>query len=166
MSDLLVESIVPAKVVVIRHFWPKSLCRDYVAFLRTLPLVPTPGRPRRGEAVRVNDRLQVDDPLFAARLWQQTGLRDALDQSAAELWSVSSPSPCRLADRNMTADKQSTRGGQPLGLSPNIRVYRYSKGQFFACHWTSSPSLPFCYSQCRAIFRSTIYCFTDLFTPS
>jgi hypothetical protein len=26
------------------------------------------------------------------------------------------------------------RGGEPVGLSPNIRVYRYSKGQFFDCH--------------------------------
>lgn len=25
-------------------------------------------------------------------------------------------------------------GGEPLGLNPNIRVYRYSKGQFFAKH--------------------------------
>lgn len=26
------------------------------------------------------------------------------------------------------------RGGQPVGLNPNIRIYRYSKGQYFDCH--------------------------------
>jgi hypothetical protein len=26
------------------------------------------------------------------------------------------------------------RGGEPIGLNPNIRVYRYSKGQYFDCH--------------------------------
>lgn len=26
------------------------------------------------------------------------------------------------------------RGGEVVGLSPNIRVYRYSKGQYFDCH--------------------------------
>lgn len=25
-------------------------------------------------------------------------------------------------------------GGEPLGLNANIRIYRYSKGQFFAQH--------------------------------
>ncbi len=26
------------------------------------------------------------------------------------------------------------RGGELIGLSPNIRVYRYKKGQYFDCH--------------------------------
>jgi len=66
------------KVVVFRSFWPRSLCKDYVAFLRELPLVTTPGKPKRGEAVRVNDRFQIDDPKFAHRLWTETGLKEAL----------------------------------------------------------------------------------------
>jgi hypothetical protein len=68
----------PSKVILVRNFWPRSLCRDYVAFLKGLPLVTTPGRPRRGEAVRVNDRFQIDDAAFANRLWTDTGLREAL----------------------------------------------------------------------------------------
>lgn len=28
----------------------------------------------------------------------------------------------------------SGRGGQVIGLNPNIRIYRYSKGQYFDCH--------------------------------
>ncbi|KAG6038815.1 hypothetical protein E4U41_003621 [Claviceps citrina] len=102
------------KIVTIPSFFPKSLCRDYVTFLRTLPLQTTPGRPKRGEAVRVNDRFQVSDAAFAARLWERTGLKEALLGGAET---------------------------GPVGLNPNIRVYRYSKGQYFDCHYDDSNNL-------------------------
>ncbi|PHH82650.1 hypothetical protein CDD82_5286 [Ophiocordyceps australis] len=108
-----------SKIALIQGFFPRALCRDYVAFLRTLPLQTTPGRPKRGEAVRVNDRFQVDDGSFARRLWEQTGLREALSHDdVKDLWQ-----------------------GEPVGLSPNIRVYRYSKGQYFDCHYDDSNTL-------------------------
>jgi hypothetical protein len=77
-----------SKLVLIPSFFPRSLCRDYVSFLRTLPLQTTPGRPKRGEAVRVNDRFQIDDAAFALRLWEQTGLKEALLESehVKDLW--------------------------------------------------------------------------------
>lgn len=78
VMDLQPESMLDSRVVLIRNFWPKSLCRDYVSFLRTLSLTTTPGKPKRGDAVRVNDRFQVQDPAFASRLWLQTGLQDVL----------------------------------------------------------------------------------------
>jgi hypothetical protein len=75
------------QIVLLRNFWPKSLCRDYVAFLAGLPLTTTPGRPKRGEATRVNDRFQIIDPQFAQRLWLQTGLKEALlEDSVRHLW--------------------------------------------------------------------------------
>lgn len=87
VSDLNVETLVESKVVVLRTFWPRNLCRDYVSFLKTLPLVTTPGKPKRGDAVRVNDRFQIQDPGFANRLWLETGLKDAiLDSSVAHMW--------------------------------------------------------------------------------
>jgi hypothetical protein len=85
--ELTPESLVQDKIVVLRSFFPRSLCRDYVSFLRELPLITTPGKPKRGEAVRVNDRYQIDDPLFAHRLWTETGLNDAiLSKDVAHLW--------------------------------------------------------------------------------
>lgn len=78
VEPLAFDSVVPAKVVVARSFFPRSLCRTYVDFLARLPLITTPARPKRGEAVRQNDRFQVHDPAFASRLWRDTGLRDAL----------------------------------------------------------------------------------------
>ena len=76
------------RIALIPSFFPRSLCRDYVAFLKTLPLQTTPGRPKRGEAVRVNDRFQIDDAAFATRLWEQTGLKEALleGEHVRDLW--------------------------------------------------------------------------------
>ncbi|KAH8199753.1 hypothetical protein TruAng_006098 [Truncatella angustata] len=90
VAPLSLEPPVPAledKILVARNFFPRSLCRDYVTFLQSLPLVTTPGRPKRGEAVRVNDRFQIDDFQFAQRLWLETGLKDLLNQeSVRHLW--------------------------------------------------------------------------------
>ncbi|KAK0717067.1 hypothetical protein B0T26DRAFT_675437 [Lasiosphaeria miniovina] len=116
VADLSLEPVVPDKVVVLRSFFPRSLCRDYVSVLGTLPLTTTPGKPKRGEALRVNDRYQIDDPKFADRLWSETGLKDAvLSDDVAHLW-----------------------GGDVIGLNANIRVYRYSPGQFFDAHYDDS----------------------------
>lgn len=80
--DLSVESLVPGQIALIRNLWTSSLCRTFVAFLSSLPLVTTPGKPKKGEAVRVNDRYQVDDAHFARRLWAETGLEKLLSQGA------------------------------------------------------------------------------------
>lgn len=87
MIDLQPESLLDSRVLLIRNFWPKSLCRDYVSFLRSLPLTTTPGKPKRGDAVRVNDRFQVQDQGFANRLWLETGLKQTLlDDEWKDLW--------------------------------------------------------------------------------
>lgn len=77
------------KIVTIDSFFPRGLCRDYVSFLQTLPLQTTPGKPKRGDAVRVNDRFQVQDGVFATTLWEKTGLREALlEEDVKHLWWV------------------------------------------------------------------------------
>ncbi|KAH9895531.1 hypothetical protein F4778DRAFT_276263 [Xylariomycetidae sp. FL2044] len=104
------------KITILRNFWPKNLCRDYLTYLKTLPLTTTPGHPKRGEAVRVNDRFQIHDAMFSQRLWLETGLRDAIiEDSVKHLW-----------------------GGDVAGLNPNIRIYRYTPGQYFDCHYDDS----------------------------
>jgi len=116
-DDILsLQHLMPAQIVTISNFWPAALCKRYVTFLSSLPLVTTPGVPKKGDAVRVNDRFQVDDPDFASSLWNSTGLKELVlsedvDQGAEKFW-----------------------GGEVLGLNPNIRIYRYRKGQFFDQH--------------------------------
>jgi hypothetical protein len=75
-TALALSTVTASQIVVVRNFWTAALCRTYVAFLKRLPLTTTPGRPKKGEALRVNDRLQVVDEAFASRLWSETGLRE------------------------------------------------------------------------------------------
>jgi hypothetical protein len=110
-SDLALEEVMPGQIVTIPSFWTSTLCKNYVSFLSSLPLVTTPGKPKKGDAVRVNDRYQIDDPAFAERLWSQTALQSIVEAQPNALW-----------------------GGDVIGLNPNIRIYRYSKGQFFDQH--------------------------------
>ncbi|POS84857.1 hypothetical protein EPUL_002783, partial [Erysiphe pulchra] len=76
-SCLSLESLLPSQIILIHKFWSENLCKNYVCFLKTLPLVTT-GKPKKGEAVRFNDRFQIDDTKFAHRLWVETGLRELI----------------------------------------------------------------------------------------
>ncbi|KAF3080187.1 hypothetical protein TWF102_001736 [Orbilia oligospora] len=111
---LQLDTILSHQILTISRFFPSSLCNTYIQFLSNLPLTTTPSKPKRGEAVRVNDRFQVQDPTFAKRLWLDTGLKDLLEnqESRELLWN--------------TDELES--GVKAWGLNPNIRIYRYTKG--------------------------------------
>lgn len=110
LSDLSLDPVLEDQIILVHNLFTTSLCRKYVAFLSTLPLVTTPGQPKKGDALRVNDRFQVDDPVFAEQLWNSTGLKHLITESPHN-W-----------------------GGEPCGLNPRIRIYKYGKGQFFDQH--------------------------------
>ncbi|TID20588.1 Oxoglutarate/iron-dependent oxygenase [Venturia nashicola] len=118
--DLTLEHFVPDQIITIPNLWTSTLCKNYVAFLSSLPLTTTPGKPKRGDAVRVNDRYQVDDAAFAERLWSQTALKELVTGEAAGATHE---------------DRSNLWGGIVVGLNPNIRIYRYTKGQFFDQHY-------------------------------
>ncbi|CAG8982966.1 hypothetical protein HYALB_00003545 [Hymenoscyphus albidus] len=130
-SDISLETVLPSQIVVARNFCTGTLCKNYVSFLKTLPLVTTPGKPLKGEALRVNDRFQMMDEGFASRLWVETGLRelvcgreDSEDEEGVDGMSME--------------ERRELWGGEPIGLNPSIRIYRYSKGQYFDCHYDES----------------------------
>jgi 2OG-Fe(II) oxygenase superfamily len=119
--NLSLEPKFQDQILLIHNFFTSTLCRDYVSFLSTLPFTTTPGKPKRGEATRVNDRYQIDDAVFAERLWQTTSLQELVTAySEPHIWE-----------------------GEVLGLNSNIRVYRYSPGQFFDKHFDESSRLEF-----------------------
>jgi hypothetical protein len=115
-DSLYVETLLEDQILIIRNLFSAKLCRSYVAFLASLPLTTTPGTPKRGQAVRVNDRFQIDDPKFAQQLWEQTPLKHLVE----------------------SYEQQSVWRGEVIGLNPNIRVYRYRPGQFFDQHYDES----------------------------
>ena len=106
-DDLALETLLKNQIVILRNLFTPTLCKQYVSFLSALPLITTPVQPKAGNAVRVNDRIQFDDPLFAEQLWNNTALRRLVsgsDDVTKNLWE-----------------------GEVCGLNPNIRIYRYSK---------------------------------------
>jgi hypothetical protein len=83
-SDLSLHELLPNQIITVPTLWTATLCKTYVSFLSSLPLTTTPGKPKKGHAVRVNDRLQLDDPAFAERLWSGTALKDLVLGTADE----------------------------------------------------------------------------------
>lgn len=145
-SSLTLSPIIPDQIYLIKNFFTAPLCKNYVQFLSSLPLVTTPSRPKRGEAVRINDRFQVEDARFSGALWEGSGLREAvcgfLEESCLDFYSEEGAG-AEDEDEEVVLKRKTTLrkriandmfGGEPLGLNPNIRVYRYTKGQFFGKH--------------------------------
>jgi len=122
--DLQLETILEDQIIVIRNLLTPTLCKKYVSLLSSLPLTPTAIQPRDGEAIRVNDRIQLDDYAFAEQLWASTAL-ESLVRGLVERVDLGKPLPDEL---------RKFWGGVVSGLSPRIRVYRYSEGQFFGQH--------------------------------
>lgn len=86
-EDLKLEEVLPEQIITIPKFFTSTLCNSYVNFLQKfVSLVTTPVVPKRGHAVRVNDRFQMQDPAFADRLWNQTGLKEIVAREGPELW--------------------------------------------------------------------------------
>ncbi|CAK3735848.1 hypothetical protein DOTSEDRAFT_168591 [Lecanosticta acicola] len=130
-SDLSIQCLLKDQILKIPRLWTASLCKNYVNFLSSLPLVTTPGKPKKGEAVRVNDRYQIDDPNFAEQLWSATALQALVTNPVID--------GTTLTD----AEKRELWGGEVLGLNSNIRIYRYGKGQFFDQHFDDSNNITF-----------------------
>lgn len=143
-SDLCLQTLLPTQILIIRHLFTSTLCQKLINFFKTtLTLTTTTAKPKKGEAVRVNDRFEVWDENFAERLWGETGLRE-------------------LVTGRRRGEEGPVEGccGDVCGLNPRIRIYRYRKGQFFAKHCMSGHS--FC-----ASFKSHKYiiCFNFAFPP-
>ena len=113
-SDLSLDILLANQIVVIRNLFTSTLSKSLVSFLSNLDLITTPAKPRSGEALRVNDRLEVNDNAFAQTLWRMSALEDLIRQSVTS--------------------GEASWGGEVLGLNPRIRIYRYKEGQFFAPH--------------------------------
>ena len=123
-SDLSLLTLLEDQIIIVRNFFTSSLCKRYVSFLSTLPLVTTPAKPKDGDAVRVNDRIEFNDYAFAQELWRSTALESLVSGStqAEEAGGITAEAARRLW------------GGEVCGLNPRIRIYRYKEGQFFAQH--------------------------------
>ncbi|KAH8423904.1 uncharacterized protein LDX57_001656 [Aspergillus melleus] len=146
-SDLTLEPLLRDQIYLIPNFFPASLCKTYVSFLASLPMLTTPRKPKKDEAVRVNDRFQVQDEGFAEMVWRETALRELVVERAGECEEDEDEGEDG-GRRKRTPEE--IWGGKPLGLNANIRIYRYSKGQFFGAHYDDFNNVTFSSSSCPA----------------
>lgn len=128
-EGLWMETLLQDQIILIRKLFTPSLCKNFVSFLSSLPLITTPAKPREGNAVRINDRFEVHDARFAQRLWSSTCLARILT-GLVGAGERTPPKPDELTN---------LWGGELCGLNPRIRVYRYRKGHRFGphCRFTS-----------------------------
>ena len=115
--DLHLETLLTDQILLIRNLFTSTLCRNYVSFLSSLPLNTTKIQPKRDEALRLNDRFQIEDPAFAEMLWGSTALRDLVTGSEHGLPE---------GEKSDHHELEKIFGGKVLGLNPRIRIYRYS----------------------------------------
>ncbi|CAG7990671.1 unnamed protein product [Penicillium olsonii] len=150
-ADLSLTPLLTDQIYLIRNFLPGTLCKTYASFLASLPLTTTPGKPKKDEALRVNDRFQIDDRRFADMLWETTAMKELVTTRFAEE-EDEELSPTEFAQR-----ARQLWGGEPLGLNPNIRIYRYSAGQFFGQHYDDANNITFTPPRSKAVPARTTW---------
>ena len=144
-SDLTLTVLVPSQIILFRNLFTSTLCRSLISFASTLAFETTPGVPKKGDAMRINDRFLVEDPTFARALWEKTALKALIsgidaDTGAAHDTETLTGASISVDDADEDATSMTAAeirqlwGGEVLGLNPNVRLYRYRKGQFFRPH--------------------------------
>ncbi|KAL1742260.1 hypothetical protein HDZ31DRAFT_43666 [Schizophyllum fasciatum] len=110
-----VETFLEDQIILIKNFLTASECKAYTQFIENLPLELTPPK-KRGEASRVNYRFSTTSSDFAQRLHE-----------------VLTP--------HLPPFPHPVRGGTPRlphSMNSNIRMYKYTKGQYFGQHYDDS----------------------------
>ncbi|TCD66697.1 hypothetical protein EIP91_001051 [Steccherinum ochraceum] len=123
------RALLEDQILVIDDFFSPEECKTFVKFIDGLPLEMTPPK-KKGEAERVNqdqsvklynskDRISITSSDFAQSLYEV--IRPHLP---------SFPYPASV--RRPTSDHT------PHSLNSNIRMYKYTPGQHFGCHYDDS----------------------------
>ncbi|PVG03079.1 hypothetical protein CPB86DRAFT_859716 [Serendipita vermifera] len=124
MKQGLTINVVEAdQILVLDGFLTKSECTELIRFIDSLPLEITPP-PKRGEATRVNHRVSIQSPTFATTLF-----------------ALLSPHLPSLPSFQKHIDPPPT----PRLCNENIRLYKYTEGQYFGPHYDDSvpgPPIP------------------------
>lgn len=143
-TDLALETLLEDQIILIRNLFTSTLCKKYVSLLSPLPLTTTPVKPKEGEAIRVNDRIQYDDPAFAEQLWSSTGLQSLVNGSGGNV------DPDGLTYEGA----KKLWGGEVCGLNPRIRIYRYGLD---LPRLSLFPQASLTLARSRTIFWSALY---------
>ncbi|OJT14608.1 hypothetical protein TRAPUB_8854 [Trametes pubescens] len=114
------RAILEDQILLIDDFFSPEECKAYVKFIDSLPLELTPPK-KRGEAERVNHRMSIPSVDFAQRM--HAVLAPHLPEFPYPAW----------AKRPSGAATNARRPAH--SLNSNIRVYKYTQGQYFGPHY-------------------------------
>jgi hypothetical protein len=121
------EAIVDDQIVVIPNFFSKDLCQELInSFTTNITLETTPVRKSREYAVRCNDRFATVDFYSSQKLWEY--LKLVLLQ------------PNEYQNEDLA--KLQANFDDAIGLNPQLRIYRYTKGHHFGQHYDESVICP------------------------
>ncbi|KAI0647215.1 hypothetical protein C8Q79DRAFT_908391 [Trametes meyenii] len=115
--ELECRALIEDQILLIDDFFSPEECKTYVKFIDSLPLELTPPK-KRGEAERVNHRMSITSVEFARRLYAV--ISPHLPEFPYPAW----------AKRPVGATARA-----PHSLNSNIRLYKYTQGQYFGPHY-------------------------------
>lgn len=104
--NLGLHQLYEESVLAVEGFLTEGECRAWIAYGEDTGFQEAKQAQRSGFAHRDNGRLVVEDPDIADAIWNR----------------IRSFVPCSISGRT------------PVGCSPNLRLYRYCKGQRFGKH--------------------------------
>lgn len=120
------ESIINDQIIIIKNFFNKDLCNELIKSFETqLNMETTPLIKSKEYAARFNDRLSMNDLLSANILWQY-------------LQKILLDNPYN--DEDLNEINQIFQDA--VGLNPQLRVYRYTRGHHFGKHYDDSVICP------------------------
>ncbi|KAG7727004.1 hypothetical protein KL933_002713 [Ogataea haglerorum] len=115
-------SVIPGQIFTISNFWSQEQCQDLISNIQeSLSLETTPIIKSKLYASRVNDRACIRDPENAGLIYDHF---QKIQKFQIELGAV---------DEWIVQELESSKA-----FNPNIRFYRYSKGQYFGKHYDES----------------------------
>lgn len=102
------DCLIDDQIYIVHNMLTRTNCRNFMSFLLNTiaPIMTKPVPPRRGEAMRTNERFSSYDPNFAQSLFVDTNID--------------------MMVRELGLEKEGSR--TIAGLNPNIRIYRYVEG--------------------------------------
>ncbi|KAF5324832.1 hypothetical protein D9611_004252 [Ephemerocybe angulata] len=123
--ELECTTVMEDQIFIVEDFFSPQECKEFVKFIDSLPLELTPPK-KKGEADRVNHRFSVASPSFAQSLHALL---------TPHLPSFPYPSSVHPKRRISQPDGEPRH---PHSFNSNIRVYKYTQGQYFGPHYDDS----------------------------
>ncbi|KAI5124585.1 hypothetical protein M0805_003104 [Coniferiporia weirii] len=123
---LSIKEVEPDQIILIPDVFNEGECKCFIKFIEGLPMELTPP-PKKGEALRVNHRISITSASFADALFS------VLSPHLPEF-----PYPPSKVSRKPSNGAMSQASRPARSLNANIRLYKYTEGQHFGCHYDDS----------------------------